>query len=93
MSEATRFNLAPKGGRDHRLSEIESVAAEEGFVDRSPAKKVRKRKRYRGEVHNFSMRVSVDDADDFVAYCERERITYREGFSRAIDALRGKPSG
>jgi hypothetical protein len=48
---------------------------------------VEPRKRQRGTeeaVHSFTMRVRVEASNRFVDWCERERISYREGFDRLM---------
>ena len=34
--------------------------------------------------YSFTARVTVRSADVFIAWCERERLTYREGFDRLV---------
>lgn len=66
---------------------IKEAAAAHGFVDRHP---VSPRRRQRGTdepMCSFTARVSVSAHDRFVTWCERERISYREGFDRLMTLL------
>jgi hypothetical protein len=89
--EATRFSLAPAAvPSDRELEAVEDLAEAAGFVDRPVLKAPPRRKRFKGQVHNFTMRVFIDDAEAFVAYAERERITYREAFARMLKPMVAK---
>ena len=45
----------------------------------------RKRRRPVDEpTYSFTARVTVRAADRFIAWCEEERISYREGFERLV---------
>jgi hypothetical protein len=49
---------------------------------------VRRRKRGAGEpTHSLTLRVTARAADTFIAWCERERLTYREGFDRLVGRI------
>lgn len=61
-----------------------AIAEAHGFVERNPAT-VRKRRRPAEEpTYSFTARVSVRSANAFIEWCERERMSYREGFDRLV---------
>lgn len=71
--------LSPKAAR--------AVATAHGFVPRDP---VVQRNRQLGTdepTRSFTTRVSIRAANRFIAYCERERISYREAFDRLTEQL------
>ena len=62
-----------------------AIAEAHGFVDRSPQPTIRKRRRPTEEpTYSFTARVSVRSANAFIEWCERERMSYREGFDRLV---------
>ena len=63
-----------------------AIAEAHGFIDRNPMPLTpRKRRRPVEEpTYSFTARVSVRSADAFIEWCERERMSYREGFDRLI---------
>lgn len=62
-----------------------AIAEAHGFVSRDPQPTIRKRRRPAEEpTHSFTARVSVRSANAFVEWCERERMSYREGFDRLV---------
>ena len=64
--------------------ESRAIAEAHGFVDRDP-QTVRKRRRAAEEpTYSFTARVSVRSANAFIEWCERERMSYREGFDRLV---------
>lgn len=36
--------------------------------------------------HHFAMRVRVAASNEFVRYCNKHRLSYREGFDRVLEA-------
>lgn len=69
---------------------IDQVAGEAGFISRDGLKPVPRRRRgTKAQLHNFTMRLEVDDAERFIRYCEQERIAYREAFKRMLDQTIG----
>lgn len=68
--------------------QVDLVSAEAGFLDREPLKAPPKRRRGTSrQLHNFTMRLHMDDAEKFIRWCEAERIAYREGFGRLVAAI------
>jgi hypothetical protein len=62
-----------------------SIAEAHGFVERNALAAPRKRRRPVEEpTYSFTARVTVRAADRFIAWCEEERISYREGFDRLV---------
>ena len=59
------------------------LSDEQGFTLRQPMRDPPKRRRGTAlQLHNFTMRLHVDDMERFIRYCEDNRIAYREGFQR-----------
>lgn len=64
-----------------------ALAQAHGFVPRDPVEQ-RNRKRAPAEaVRSFTTRVNTRDANAFIEWCDAERISYREGFSRMVALL------
>ena|SRR5215203_7546965 len=64
---------------------IRAIAEAHGFVERNSPAAPRKRRRPVDEpTYSFTARVTVRAADRFIAWCEEERISYREGFERLV---------
>lgn len=61
-----------------------AVAEAHGFVERNPVAPRKRRKGADEPTYSFTARVTVRSADIFIAWCERERLTYREGFDRLV---------
>jgi hypothetical protein len=56
-----------------------------GFPSRNAPEVAIKRQRGTDRtVHQFTMRVAVKDSNEFVLWCESERLSYREGFERLV---------
>ena len=65
-----------------------AIAEAHGFVDRSPQPTIRKRRKPTEEpTYSFTARVSVRSANAFIEWCERERMSYREGFDRLVSKI------
>ncbi len=61
------------------------VGERHGFVSREPQMEPAKRNRpEKVQLQNMTMRLAIRDATRFVRWCERERMSYREGFSRLL---------
>lgn len=79
------FRPSPASDQDAPAPAARAIAEAHGFVDRDPPPTVRKRRRPADEpTHSFTARVSVRSANAFVDWCERERMSYREGFDRLV---------
>lgn len=64
---------------------VDAAAELAGFAQREPLKPVPKRRRgTRAQLHNFTMRLAVDDVERFIRYAEKERLSYREVFSLLV---------
>lgn len=92
MSSGTDFFGGTKAPARHVPAdverEIEARAGEAGFRDRGGLKPPPKRKRGTAEqLHNFTMRLAHGDAEAFIRYCERERLSYREAFAQMVRLL------
>lgn len=83
-----RPSSAPEQDTPAPPSTARTIAEAHGFVDRDPPQTVRKRRRPAEEpTHSFTARVSVRSANAFVEWCERERMSYREGFDRLVTQI------
>jgi hypothetical protein len=52
-----------------------------------PIMPIKRRKPVEEPTFSFTARVSVRSGNRFIAWCEEERISYREGFDRLVDLL------
>lgn len=69
--------------------EVDAVADQAGFRHREPLREPPRRRRgTTKQLHNLTMKLDIDDAETFIRYCERERLSYREAFSRLVAAIR-----
>jgi hypothetical protein len=69
MNDNPRFDVAA----------LDALSDRNGFVNRAIEEPLPKRTRgVAARVFNFSMRILVSDA---IAYCERERLTYRKALA------------
>src|SRR3954453_1218098 len=72
--------------------EINQVAERLGFIERAPPQVLQKRRRTVEEAtHSFTARVSVRSANEFIAWCEREHLSYRQGFDHLMQLLAKHP--
>lgn len=94
MSPNTDFFGLTKGAREIPAElERQAVALSdrEGFTLRQPMREPPKRRRGTAlQLHNFTMRLHMDDMDRFIRWCEEEKIPYREGFQRLVGTLSGQ---
>jgi hypothetical protein len=63
---------------------VRAIAEAHGFVERNPVVPRKRRKSVEEPTHSFTARVSVRSANAFIEWCERERMSYREGFDRLV---------
>ena len=61
-----------------------AIAEAHGFVERNPPTIRKRRKPTEEPIYSFTARVSVRSANAFIEWCERERMSYREGFDRLV---------
>lgn len=68
--------------------DIDKVAERLGFQSREAAP-VRRRRRQGSEepTDQINLRAEIIDINRFVEWCERERLSYREGFSRLVKLI------
>jgi hypothetical protein len=66
---------------------MKAIAEAHGFVERNPVVPRKRRRPVDEPTHSFTARVSVRSANAFIEWCERERISYREGFDRLVDLI------
>jgi hypothetical protein len=79
---------AAPGEREPELEDVRPIAEAHGFVDRdAPRPRRRRRDAVDEPTTQFSARVSVASLERFVAFCDRERYSYRVGFDRLIELL------
>ena len=72
--------------------EIDQVSERLGFVERTPPRVLQKRRKTVEEAtHSFTARVSVRSANEFIAWCEREHLSYRQGFDHLLLLLAKYP--
>ena len=63
---------------------VRAIAEAHGFVERNPVTPKKRRRGTDEPTHSFTARVSVSSANAFIEWCERERMSYREGFDRLV---------
>ena len=63
------------------------IAEAHGFVERNPMVPHKRRKPVEEPTYSFTARVSVRSANAFIEWCERERMSYREGFDRLVSLI------
>jgi hypothetical protein len=73
--------------------EIDRVADRLGFVDRAQAPTVLQKrcKTVEEATHSFTCRISVRSANGFISWCEREGLSYRQGFDHLMTLLTNYP--
>lgn len=69
---------------------VDAVADQAGFRKRSAPSLHPRRQRNDREVFSLTMKLYIEDANDFVQWCDQERLTYRDGFNRLMEAMRGR---
>jgi hypothetical protein len=63
---------------------VRAIAEAHGFIERNPVTPRRRRRPVEEPTYSFTARVSVRSANAFIEWCERERLSYREGFDRLV---------
>ena len=63
---------------------VRAIAEAHGFVERNPVTPRKRKKGVEEPTHSFTARVTVRSANAFIEWCERERMSYREGFDRLV---------
>ena len=66
---------------------VRAVAEAHGFVERNPVVPRKRRRPVEEPTYSFTARVSVRSANAFIEWCERERVSYREGFDRLVGLI------
>lgn len=51
------------------------------------AKPVKQQRPEQATTHSFSIRVHKEDSNKFAAWCDRHRLSYREGFDLLVPFL------
>ena len=94
MSDETTFgfgDITPSRPRRERedTTAVDRVADSLGFVSRETATIQRKAKPGpTGPTGQFNLRAAVADVNEFVDWCGRERMSYREGFGKLMEMKR-----
>lgn len=76
------------------IERSDRVAERHGFVPRDPASAqpatIQRKVKHgpAGPVGQFNLRAAVEDVNEFVDWCGRERLSYREGFARLMELWR-----
>jgi hypothetical protein len=87
LASLADFRPSVAEGEGVAFAPARSVAEAHGFVERNPIAPRKRRKGADEPTYSFTARVTVRSADVFIAWCERERLTYREGFDRLVAML------
>jgi hypothetical protein len=78
----------PAPAREPVAREIDKVAERLGFQSREASPVRRKRRTGSDEpTDQLNLRAEIPDINRFVEWCERERLSYREGFSRLVKLI------
>lgn len=94
MSDETSFgfgDIQPKRTRRETedMAAVDRVAENLGFISRETATIQRKAKPGpSGPTGQFNLRAAVADVNEFVDWCGRERMSYREGFGKLMEMKR-----
>jgi hypothetical protein len=88
---STLVDFKPAGGAGEATTvpdaPMRAIAEAHGFVERNPAVPLKRRKPVDEPTYSFTARVTVRSANRFIAWCEEERISYREGFDRLVKQI------
>jgi hypothetical protein len=82
LSSLADFKPAPAVATEPAPMRV--IAEAHGFVERNPVMPRKRRKPVEEPTHSFTARVSVRSANAFIEWCEKERMSYREGFDRLV---------
>ena len=75
----------PKTITQEAVKRVDEIGERAGFVNREPPPEPFRRTKPRLEpMQNVTMRLSIRSATKFGAWCERRRISYREGFDELV---------
>lgn len=92
MNEDTDWFGGTKGVREiPEELERQALAISDGagFTLRQPLREPPKRRRGTSkQLHNFTMRLAVDDMEVFIRHCEDNRLSYREAFGAMVAELK-----
>lgn len=94
MSDETSFgfgDIRPKRVQREAgdAATLDRIAEDLGFVSRETATIQRKAKLGpSGPTGQFNLRAAVADVNEFVDWCGRERMSYREGFGKLMEMKR-----
>lgn len=84
LASLTDFRPATPPSAVEEPVSARAIAQAHGFVERNAIMPRKRRKPVDEPTHSFTARVSVRSANAFIEWCERERISYREGFDRLV---------
>ena len=84
---ATLSDFRPSTPTAENPAPVRAIAEAHGFVERNPVVPRKRRKPVEEPTHSFTARVSVRSANVFIEWCERERMSYREGFDRLVTLI------
>ncbi|MCB5205152.1 hypothetical protein LH464_22040 [Neorhizobium sp. T786] len=82
---------APDAVPPQAVEQVEAIAKSRGFVDdqKMPERTLRKNRNGSSVAHTTAtMRVVTEDWNAFVAWCDAERMTYKEAFKRLLQAAK-----
>ncbi|MEC5293497.1 MULTISPECIES: hypothetical protein [unclassified Aurantimonas] len=69
------------------LKEVDRVAERLGFPSRETPVRRRKRQVAEEPTDQINIRAAITDLNAFIEFCERNRLSYREGFGRLIQFI------
>ncbi len=93
MSGGFGFNDIKPGTavpRNEDQNELDRAAEAQGFVSRQAQPTIQRKVKPgpNGPVGQFNLRAAVEDVNEFVDWCGRERMSYREGFGKLMELKR-----
>jgi len=88
LAALSEFRPAPAApDTNDRAPVARAIAEAHGFIERNPMTPRKRRKPVDEPTYSFTARVSIASHDRFVEWCERERLSYREGFDRLVKLI------